>query len=82
MRVIMRLDDDLFAELRRIAAESGRTLTAVIHDALRESLSRRGATERPTVELPVFHGTGVRPGVDLIDTASLQDVIDGDGRSP
>ena len=30
MRVIMRLDDDLFAELRRIAAESGRTLTAVL----------------------------------------------------
>ena len=30
----------------------------------------------PAVELPVFHGTGVMPGVDLSDTASLLDLMD------
>ena len=81
MRTTIHMDDHLLAELKRVAAESGRTLTAVIHDAVRESLSRRGATDRPTVELPVFHGTGVMPGVDLIDTASLLDVMERDDGS-
>ena len=78
MRTTIHIDDHLFAELKRIATDTGKTLTAVIHDALRESLSRRRATERPAVDLPLFHGTGVRPGVDLSDSASLLDLIEGD----
>ena len=70
MRTTIDIHDQLFAELKHIAADSGRTLTAVIHDAVRESLSRRRTADRPVVELPVFHGTGVMPGVDLSDTAS------------
>ncbi len=76
MRTTIHIQDHLFAELKRIAAESGRTLTGVIHDALRESLSRRRSVDRPAVDLPVFHGTGVMPGVDLSDTASLLDLMD------
>ena len=78
MRTTIHIDDHLFAELKGIAANTGKTLTAVIQDALRESLSRRRTTERPAVDLPLFHGTGVRPGVDLSDSASLIDLIEGD----
>ena len=82
MRTTIHIDDILFAELKEIAAQSGKTLTAVIHDALRDSLSRRRNSERPPVKLPVFNGTGVMPGVDLNDSASLLDLMEeGDGPS-
>ena len=78
MRTTIHIDDHLFAELKRIAADTGKTLTAVIQDALRESLSRRRATEQHAINLPLFHGTGVKPGVDLNDSASLLALIEGD----
>lgn len=78
VRTTIHIDNHLFAELKRIAANTGRTLTAVIHDALRESLYRRREADRPAADLPLFHGTGVMPGVDLSDTASLLDLIERD----
>ena len=81
MRTTIQIDNHLFAELKQIAAKTGKTLTAVIHDALRESLSRRRQSRRLTVALPKFHGTGVMPGVDLNDTATLLDLM-GRGRGP
>ena len=78
MRTTIHIDDHLFAEIKGIAAETGKTLAAVIQDALRESLSRRRSTERPAVDLPLFRGTGVMPGVDLNDSATLLDLMKGD----
>ena len=78
MRTTIRIDDHLFAELKKVAADTGKTLTAVIQDALRESLSRRQVTEQPAIDLPLFHGTGVMPGVDLSNSASLLDFIERD----
>ncbi len=42
MRTTVRLDDQLLLEVRRWAADTGRTITAVIEDALREVLARNG----------------------------------------
>lgn len=55
------IDDTLFAELKGIAARTGRTLAAVIHDALLDALSRRRDRERPPINLPLFRGTGSCP---------------------
>ena len=83
MRTTIHIDDCLHAELKSIAARTGRTLTAVIQDALKDSLSRRRNAKRPPVKLRVFHGTGVMPGVDLNDSAGLLDHMDDDrGRQP
>ena len=82
MRTTIHIDDHLFTELKGIAVDTGKTLTAVIQDALRESLSRRRTTKRPAVALPLFHGTGVMPGVDLSDSASLLDLIEGNNGPP
>ncbi len=77
MRTTVRLDDDLLREAKQFAARTGRTLTAVIEDALREMLARRGTRPRRTrVKLPTFKGRGLRPGVDLDDAASLLDLMD------
>ena len=78
MRTTLRIDDALFRRLKRLAAESGRTLTAVIEEALRESLARRsGPARRRKVGLPTVDGRGLRPGVDLDDTAGLLDRMEG-----
>jgi len=79
MRTTIRLDDRLFAELKKTAAAEGRSLAAVIEDALRESLARRNAqSSRRPLRLPTHMGDGVLPGVDLDDTALLLDVMEGD----
>ena len=77
MRTTVRLDEHLLAEAKKHAAESGSTLTAVLEDALRESLARRKAQakEKP-VRLKTVKGGGVRPGVDLDDSASLLELMD------
>ena len=75
-RTTVRLDDDLFRKTRAFAAETGRTLTAVIEDALREVLARQHARrERAPVALPTFRGQGLQPGVDLDDSAGLLDIM-------
>jgi hypothetical protein len=80
MRTTINLDDTLLAEAKQVAARTGRTLTAVVEDALRESLRRRHDHARPAVELPVFGEGGVRPGVDLDDGAALLDLMEQDDR--
>ena len=76
MRTTIRLDDDLLAQLKEIAAKTGRTVTAVIDDALRESLARRKRSRSRPVKLPVFRGTGLQPGVDLHDSAALLELME------
>jgi len=77
MRTTIRLDPQLLAEAKQLAARTGRTLTAVIEDALRQALA---ATRRPRKTrgpaLPTFRGDGLQPGVDLDDTAALLDVME------
>jgi hypothetical protein len=73
MRTTVRLDDRVLAEAKKYAAETGRTLASVLEDALRETLARRSvrAKGRRPVRLRTVKGDGVRPGVDLDDTAAL-----------
>lgn len=76
MRTTVRLDEHLLSEAKQHAAVSGKTLTAVLEQALRESLARRNlqARARP-LRLKTFKGDGVHAGVDLDDSASLLDVM-------
>lgn len=77
MRTTVRLDDHLLRRAKAAAAESGQTLTALIEDALREKLTPRPASpRRKRVRLPTYRGEGLRPGVDLDDSASLLDLMD------
>ena len=82
MKIIIELDEDLVTELQRIATAGGQTLTSVIENALRESLADRARSERRCTELPIFHGTGLLPGVDLCRSAALADRMDGEPDPP
>lgn len=78
MRTTIRLNDRLIVEAKHLAARSGRTLTAVIEEALREVLARRrDRAKRTRVRLTTVKGHGTLPGVDLDDTASLLDRMEG-----
>ncbi len=80
MRTTIHLPDPLLAQARRRAVETGRTLTAVIEDALRESLASKRAKGKPSpVHLTTFGGTGLQPGVDLDDSSALLDVMEEPG---
>lgn len=80
MRTTVNLPDPLLSEARRLASETGRTLTSVIEDALRESLARRRQARAPSpVRLTTFRGSGLQPGVDLDDTGALLDLMEGPG---
>lgn len=77
-RTTIRLPKDLARAVKRLAAETDRTMTEVIEEALREALARRErAPEARKVRLPTFAGGGLRPGVDLDDSAALLEVMEG-----
>jgi hypothetical protein len=69
--------------LERLAAQLDATKSDVLRRGLEalESLFRRPAT-RPVapVALPVFEGGSLQPGVDLDDSASLNDLMDDASR--
>ena len=72
------MDDSLLAEAKKRAADTGRTLTAVIEDALRVALSKRPPKKpRSKPRFPTYRGKGVRPGVDLDNSADLLDLMEG-----
>ncbi|MDP3775135.1 MAG: hypothetical protein Q8Q85_12810 [Gemmatimonadales bacterium] len=66
--------------LERLASHLDATKSDVLRRGLEalESLIRRPASRKPAVgPLPVFKGGHLQPGVDLDDTASLLDLMEG-----
>lgn len=60
-----------------LALKTGRTLTAVIEDALKEALARHKAYKsKKPVKLKTFKGTGLKPGVDLDNSAELLEIME------
>ena len=78
MRTTIQLDDQLLSEAKQHAAKTGRTLKALIEDALRETLARKETVGPARVRLKTFKGRGVQSGVDLDDTSSLLDLMERD----
>ena len=79
-RTTVRLPEDLVRRAKRKAAEEGRSLTSLIEDGLRRVLSERGPPSRAKRVLPpVSRATGgLMPGIDLEDSAALQELEDLD----
>lgn len=76
MRTTIRIDDDLYREVKARAARSGRTVAAVLEDAVRRGLTpsvpRRA---NPYAVRPIGKG-GLRPGVDLSSNATVAEAMD------
>ena len=77
MRTTVRLDDRLLAAAKRYAAQSGRTLTSLIDEGLRDLLARRAAAlPAGRITLPTGGRGGLQPGVRIDSNAALLDVMD------
>ena len=77
MRTTLDLEDQLLRLARRKAAEEGRTLTAVIEEALRVLLHRPPRSGRP-FRLRWVTRRGTRPpAVDVADRDALYERLDG-----
>ncbi len=81
MRTTIDIQDDLLVELKRLAAESNRTLKDLVEDAIRAALALRrsevtGATRQALI---TFRGKGVQRGVNLDSTSELLDLMEGRG---
>ena len=77
-RTTVRLPDDLVRRAKRKATSEGRTLTALIEDGLRRVVEERPVGRRPDRALPPVSTArgGLRPGIDLDDSAALQEMDD------
>jgi hypothetical protein len=75
MRTTIRLDDVLLRQAKAMAAMQGRPLNDFIVDAVRAAVSRRVVRDR--IPLPSFKGEGLQYGVDLDDSSSLLDLMEG-----
>ena len=66
-----------------LAAATGRSLTDIVEEALRERLARRQEYQkRERFPLVTFGGGGIRPGVDLNDSAGLLEIMEQDDAAP
>ena len=78
MRTTVRLDEGLLTRARQEARKRGETLTSLIERGLRLAMSgSHQVAHARRVRLPVSTASGgLRPGIDLDDTAGLLDRLD------
>jgi Ribbon-helix-helix protein, copG family len=76
MRTTIRVDDTLLRQAKAAAAATGRSLNDLIVDAIRAALATRPRAARVS-ELPTYKGQGLQSGVDLDDSSTLTDLMDG-----
>ena len=76
MRTTIDIDEHLLVYAKQKAAETHGSLKNILEDALRESFSRR-AIPREMIKLETCQGVGLKPGVDLNNNQSLNDIMDG-----
>lgn len=75
MRTTISLDEALLKQARRAALDRGISLNELVVVALRVELNRTKPTQKKKIELPTFKGRSLRPGVDLDDSAALEEIM-------
>jgi len=79
-RITVHLPADLLNGAKRKAAAEGRTLDSLIEDGLRLVVIGHTATAKGQRTMPRISTArgGLMPGIDLTDSAALQEMDDGD----
>lgn len=75
-RTTLTLDDDVAADLARVARASGRPLKAVVNDALRAGLDPRRAQVLERLQVAPSD-MGLRRGIELDSISNLLERIEG-----
>ena len=78
MRTTLTLDPAVAARLKSEMRRTGKTLKAVVNDALARGLGGGGRSARPPRFEVQPHAFGVKPGVDLDRLNQLVDELETD----
>jgi hypothetical protein len=77
MQTMIQLDDALLAQAAKLAREKGYDLSHLIEETLREKIAPQASVApQPFVRLTTVGGEGIRPGVDLNNSAALLAVME------
>ena len=78
MRALLEIDETLLAAAEREATRRGQSLSALVEMALSAFVAPtpRASPARERVHLPTFRGQGLRPGVNLDDSATLLELME------
>jgi hypothetical protein len=71
MRTTLNIDDDLMRTVKKHAAETDRTISAIIETALRLLIEQERRTDRSYRLTWKTVSGGLQPGVDLTDRDAL-----------
>ncbi len=78
LRTTLNIDDGIMSLVKKRAAETGRTITEVVEQALRKEVSGQAPrTDRFTLRWSPVAG-GTQPGVGLADRDSLYSAMERD----
>ena len=76
MRTTIRIDDELYREVKARAARSGRTVAAVLEDAVRRGLAPPERRTGGRYRVRATGKGGLQPGVDLSANVAVAEVMD------
>ena len=76
MRTTIDIDDQLLLYAKHQAVKQGCTIKQILEDALRDFFSHQ-ASRPDIVSLETFSGAGLKAGVNLDNSRSLIDIMDG-----
>lgn len=76
MRTTIRIDDELYREVKAKAARSGRTVAAVLEDAVRRGLAPSERRPGGQYSVQATGAGGLQPGVDLSSNATVAEAMD------
>lgn len=76
-RLTVRLPDELLRAAKRRAQQTGRTLTQLLEDCLRDELRQPEKLAREVEPLATYRGGALRRGVELSHSSSLEDLLGG-----
>ena len=77
MRTTLDLDDALFRDLKRSAAERGTTMRQLVNELLRRGLRNPKPKPKYRFKWKTQPRGRILPGVNLVDRKSLFDLLDG-----
>lgn len=78
MRTTLDIDDDVLRKAKKLAAAEGRTLTAIVEEALRDRIRPRKRSKPFKLRLLTMKGR-VQPGTNLADRDALYEKMEGRG---
>ena len=77
MRTTIHIDDQVYKDAKALAASMDCTVSSLIEEGLRQMISRQTTgPRRDHVRLKTVSGRGLRPGVNLDDSAKLLDLLE------